>query len=72
MPHEYTRVYTYFFLCDILGEVVAEDFNSGLPVDKEVPLFYTVSNTVEHHGYLLGMVPFAIPAAHLLSVCMGI
>ena len=39
----------------MFGEVVTEVFTFGLPVDKEVTLFYTVSNPVESHVYCLGI-----------------
>ena len=32
---------------EVLGELVAKVFTSGLPVDKELTLFYTVSYPVE-------------------------
>ena len=39
---------------EVLGEVVANVFTSGLPVDKELTLFDMVSNPVEYHVYCLG------------------
>ena len=39
---------------EMLGEVVADVFTSGLPVDQEMALFDTVSNPVEYHVYCLG------------------
>ena len=39
---------------EVLGELVAEVFTSGLPVDKDVTLFYTIYYPLEPHVYHLG------------------
>ena len=41
---------------EVLGEVVTEVFTSGLPLDKKLTLFDTVSNPVESHVYRLGTI----------------
>ena len=40
---------------EVLGEVVAEVFTSGLPVDEELKLFDTIYNSIESHVYRLGI-----------------